>query len=276
MAATPLQICMLGSAIANGGKVYQPTLIDRLEEWQYDRNGQRQQVITKIPPKLRANLLEHGVKKRDMDNMREGMRLVVNDPKGTGKSAQSKIWTIAGKTGTAQKDRFDENKKKFVDNRTWFMSFAPYEAPKIAVCVMVVNGKAGGAVPAPIAKRVIEQTLSLFPDNEGKYTGRVPKVQPLEPAKGHFNYLEKPAFKDDDSVTAPDEEEATGEDDDTADTGPAAGIPEPVTKPAPRAQIVLEEDDKKATTAPKLQPVQFRLKSDPPNPPPAAPPAKAR
>jgi penicillin-binding protein 2 len=278
MAATPLQICMLGAAIANGGKVYQPTLIDHTEEWQYDRDGQRQKVISKFKGKLRANLLEHGVKKRDMDNMREGMRLVVNAPDGTGKNALSKLWTIAGKTGTAQKKGEGERRMKD-DNRTWFMSFAPFEAPKVAVCVMVVNGKAGGSVPAPIAKRVIEQTLSLFPGNEGKYTGSIPKVRPLEPAKGHFNFLEKPAFKDDDAnATGGDEEETAAPPDEEEDTGSAAGLPEPSKPAPPKAELVPDDDEVVTETNPKLQPVQFRLKNDPPNPAPVftAPPVKTR
>jgi penicillin-binding protein 2 len=280
MAATPLQICMLGSAIANGGKVYQPTLIDHIEEWQHDRSGQRQKVISEFKGKLRTNLLEHGIKKRDMDNMREGMRQVVNGERGTGSHAKSKIWTIAGKTGTAQRKGEGDRKTKD-DNRTWFMSFAPYEDPKIAVCVMVVNGKAGGVVAAPIAKRVIEQTLSLFPGNEGKYPGRAPKEQPLDPAAGSFRYLEKPDFTDDDSTPAnPGEEEEAPDGEETEDTGPAAGMPEPA-RPAPKAEVIIDDEEDRIAAAMRkpIKPVQFRLKTDPPNsppPPPAAPAGKVR
>jgi hypothetical protein len=113
---------------------------------------------------------------------------------------------------------------------------------------------------------VIEQTLSLFPENEGKYTGRVPKVQPLEPAKGHFNFLEKPAFKDDDSNTPQDDEENTAPDEDAEDAAPTVGIPVP-SKPVPKAEVVVEDDGDKPLLRTKIQSVQFRMKTDPPNPP---------
>src|SRR5438045_9796897 len=88
------------------------------------------------------------------------MRLVVNDPRGTGKRANSPKFTVAGKTGTAEKKR-SENGHFIDDNRAWFIGFAPYEKPRLAISVLVENGKAGGAVAAPIAKTILEQAMAL-------------------------------------------------------------------------------------------------------------------
>jgi hypothetical protein len=58
--------------------------------------------------------------------------------------------------GTAQFWRDGEK-----DNHTWFIAFAPYESPKIAMAVLVQGAKAGGQVPAPIAAKIIEEILAL-------------------------------------------------------------------------------------------------------------------
>lgn len=253
VAATPLQICMLGAAVATGGKIYEPTLIHHYEEWQYDRNGQRQKIITEFTRRERVDLLTKGVKKRDMDNMREGMRRVVNMQGGTAPLARSKDYIIAGKTGTAQK-KGEGARKNETDNRTWFMSFAPFEAPQIAVSVLAVNGKSGASVAAPIAKRVIERTLAMI---AGNYN---PGVNPLEPAKGHFNHLEKPAFQSEDNVPDQNEEQASDEDD-----GNAVEVVAARTATIPKA-VPVEEDDTGAVINQTLEPVKFRLKSDRPNP----------
>ena len=263
--ATPLQIAMLAAAIGNGGKVYQPTLIDRYEEWQYDRDGRRQKVITEHQPVLRADLVAMGAKARDIEHLRDGMKRVVNDKGGTGSAARSELCLICGKTGTAQK-KGEGERAKTPDNRTWFMAFAPYDAPKLAVSVVVVNGEAGGKVSAPIAKRVIERTLGLW---AGTYKV---KPEPLEPAKGHFNKLDQVVYEGENvPVVDPEaqDEDSTGSDDDNPEAA-AVVAAHAVKDAAPKARIV-EEDDTKTLTRQTLQPVQFRSKNDPPNPPRAEP-----
>jgi penicillin-binding protein 2 len=116
---------------------------------------------------------------KQMNLIREGMRLVVNDAHGTGKNAMSSRFTVAGKTGTSQKER-SENGRTVDDNRAWFIGFAPYEKPKYAISVLVENGQAGGKVCAPIAKKIFEQAMAL---KEGQPP---PAPQRREPVKGHF------------------------------------------------------------------------------------------
>jgi penicillin-binding protein 2 len=189
------------------------------------------------------------------------MRRVVNDQGGTGSAARSEMCIVAGKTGTAQK-KGEGARAAIPDNRTWFLSFAPYEAPKLAVCVMVVNGHAGGTVSAPIAKRVIEQSLGLWAGSF-KVT-----VQPLAPAKGHFDKLDQVVYEGDNVPAADPEgldEDSTTSDDDNPEAA-AVVAARAVKATVPKARVV-DEDDSHVLTRQTLQPVQFRLKSDPPNPP---------
>lgn len=257
--ASPLQLCMLAAALGNGGRVYQPTLIDHYEEYQYDRDGRRQKVITEFKPKLLADLLKKGVKKRDFDIMREGMRLVVNDPGGTGKAAKSAMCIVAGKTSTAQRPRNGQQ-----EDRVWFMAWAPYENPTVAVAVMVINAKSGGRVAAPIARRIIEQTLGV---QAGTYNV---KVTPLDPAKGSFDRLEENPFPGE-NLPAEDPDVAEGTEEDPEETATPAPVQ---AEPAPPRAKAIPEDDAPILTRQELKPVKFRLKSDAPNP--IIPPPQAR
>jgi peptidoglycan glycosyltransferase len=76
---------------------------------------------------------------------------------GTGTAAQISGKTVAGKTGTAQTGTGTVH--------TWFICFAPAEAPQVAVAVIVenqpaVNESTGGAIAAPIAKTVLQAALA--------------------------------------------------------------------------------------------------------------------
>jgi peptidoglycan glycosyltransferase len=94
------------------------------------------------------------------------MRMVVNDPNGTGTAARIDGVTVAGKTGTAQNDGPDGNPRA---PHAWFIAFAPAEAPRVAIAVIVENGGTpgagdevtGGRVAAPIAKTMIQTLLGL-------------------------------------------------------------------------------------------------------------------
>lgn len=261
---TPLQMAMLAAAIGNGGKVFQPTLIHHYEEYQYDREGRRQKRITEFQPKLLADLIKTGVKQKDLDTMREGMWKVVNEQGGTGSRARSTLWEIAGKTSTAQrKGRVWEDGKMVLkqDDRVWFMAYAPAEKPTIAVAVMVINGKGGGRVAAPIAKRIIEQSLGL---DSGTFHVA---PAPLDPAMGSYKHLDEVVFEGDSIPPAEEESPETpgateGEED------PATAEPDntPAEPAPPKAQVV-PEDDVPVLTSQTLQPVKFRSKTDPPNPP---------
>jgi penicillin-binding protein 2 len=187
--ASPLQMCMVAATIANRGRSFAPKLVSRVVE----PNGvdaidpDSQLLLIPKEPELRADLHASGITDEEIELVRRGMWKVVNEPGGTGKRAQVKGVEVAGKTGTAQFWR-DVNGKKEKDNHTWFISFAPYESPKFAVCVFVQGAKSGGGVSAPIAQRIFEQGLALE-------KGFDPGLVALEPAVGSFAPIEEVNYK---------------------------------------------------------------------------------
>jgi penicillin-binding protein 2 len=132
---TPLQMAAYTATIANKGTYYQPhvvrSVIDRLtgktEPVQVDK--ERLPISTEV-----------------WDIVRQGMYRVVNG-NGTGYSARLSGIKVAGKTGTAQNPHGEDH--------AWFVAFAPYEKPKIAVAVILENAGAGGTAAAPVAGSVI-------------------------------------------------------------------------------------------------------------------------
>jgi len=175
--ATPLQMAALAGAVANGGTVYYPRLIDRVV-------AQDGTVISQEPARVRANLVDDvGLTKDQIETVRRGMWKVVNEGGGTAGRARIKGWEVAGKTGTAQ---FSRSGVK--DNHTWFVSFAPYNDPKYVVVVFVQGAKSGGGVSAPIAAKILEDIKKM---NEG---GEAPQLAALDPAKGSFSFVESVDF----------------------------------------------------------------------------------
>ncbi len=180
--ASPLQMAMVVATIANRGISYTPRLIARVVDQQ--GNDLKKEDGTLVAPpegKVRADLHAVGITDKQIESVRDGMRRVVES--GTGKRAQIKGVVVAGKTGTAQ---FWRGTKK--DNHTWFITFAPYETPKYAICVMVQGAKSGGGVSAPIAQKIMEESLALE-------KGYDPGLAALTPAPGSFAPIELVDFK---------------------------------------------------------------------------------
>jgi penicillin-binding protein 2 len=102
-----------------------------------------------------------------LELVREAMVGVVNDPGGTGRGARINDYKVAGKTGTAQVVSLDSqsDKRKHRDH-AWFTSYAPAESPEIAVTVLIEHGGKGGAVAAPIAKKILEIYKKLKEERE--------------------------------------------------------------------------------------------------------------
>ncbi|MFZ4779158.1 MAG: penicillin-binding transpeptidase domain-containing protein, partial [Terrimicrobiaceae bacterium] len=175
--ASPLQMAMVASAIANGGTVYYPRLIDRIV-------AQDGTVAAQEPARVRSSLIaDAGLTAEQVEKVRRGMWKVVNESGGTAGRARIKDFEVAGKTGTAQFKRSGID-----DNHTWFISFAPYEAPRYAVVTFVQGAKSGGGVSAPIAAKIIEDILKMEKGED------VPQLAALEPAKGNFRFVESIDF----------------------------------------------------------------------------------
>ena len=148
--ASPIQMAMIGAAVANGGTSYFPRLIDKVV-------AQDGTVVLEEPSRVRSSLItDGGLTLEQIEKVRNGMRRVVNEDGGTARRARIKGMEVAGKTGTAQFKR-----KGIEDNHTWFLCFAPYDVPKYAVCVIVQGAKSGGGVAAPVAAQILEQAFAL-------------------------------------------------------------------------------------------------------------------
>lgn len=170
MLATPLQMAVLAATLANGGKVPQPAL--RSQE------GKRS---------WRADLTAEGLPVAQIEQLREGMRLVVHGESGTGKAARSEKAVIAGKTGTAQNWRRIDG-ERVEDNHAWFIGFAPYDKPTLAFAILKNGGKSGGGDCAPVAKRIVEEALALPADGSGE-------VKAVETSEGRLNALRKASWE---------------------------------------------------------------------------------
>jgi penicillin-binding protein 2 len=212
--ASPLQMAMVTAALANGGTVYYPRLVDRV----VSQNGT---VVQQEPPRVRSNLVKDGgLTQAQIEEVRDGMWKVVNAGGGTASRAKNSKIPTAGKTGTAQ---FWRSGKK--DNHTWFIAFAPYENPEYAVAVFVQGAKSGGGVSAPIAAKILDEIQKY---KSGKDDIR---LAALEPAKGNFLFTESIDF--DRSVAASNK---LNDDEETAESPSASGQENrPVDTPNVRA-----------------------------------------
>jgi penicillin-binding protein A len=138
---TPLQMAMVAAAIANGGILMKPHVVDRI----VDPDGN---VVTRTSPEQYREVMKAGTA-ADLTAM---MRLVVES--GTGTAAQIPGVPVAGKTGTAETGRQGQND-------TWFIAFAPADRPRVAVAVALHNQSGtGGSTAAPIAKALMQTLLS--------------------------------------------------------------------------------------------------------------------
>ena len=147
IAVTPLQIAVMISAIANGGKVFWPRLVARVEP-QDILSGE----ATTVYPQGRVR--DHlGVSARSLRIVREAMLADVDDPQGSGRLAAVPGMRICAKTGTAQ---IMDERNRVIDWTTWFASYAPYDNPRYTVIVTVESGKSGGLTCAPIAQKIYQ------------------------------------------------------------------------------------------------------------------------
>lgn len=154
--ATPLQLAMATAIMANGGRHIRPHLLN-------SSTGPKKIAVGNYPD---YNLPYAG-KPEDWALMRAAMRDVAHGDGGTARGTGYGItgYEMAGKTGTAQVKgikqgaKYDESTvgERFLDH-AWFIGFAPAEHPKIAVAVLVENGKHGSAV-APIARALFDYEI---------------------------------------------------------------------------------------------------------------------
>jgi peptidoglycan glycosyltransferase len=138
---TPLQMAMVASAVADGGRLMKPHLVDRV----VDRDGR---TVDRVQPQQQSRVMSAS----SAQKVNQMMQNVVREGSGTAAALQG--IDVAGKTGTAEVDR------SCGPNQLWFIAFAPAKNPKVAVAATVECGQGtGGTVAAPIAKAVMQELL---------------------------------------------------------------------------------------------------------------------
>ena len=140
---TPMQMAVMVAAIANGGYVLWPRLVQRIEPLEAGAGP-----TTNFPAGLVRNRVQ--IHPRTLNLLRAAMLADVEEKDGTGTAAAVPGITICGKTGTAQ---VQDSAGHETGRNLWFASYAPYENPRYAVVVMVESstGGFGGTICAPIA-----------------------------------------------------------------------------------------------------------------------------
>lgn len=137
---TPLQMAMVAATVANGGVLMEPHLVDRITSPDGD-------IVTRTKP----DEVRRVMRAKTAAALTPMMVQVVES--GTGTAAQISGVDVAGKTGTAETGRNNEND-------TGFIAFAPADAPTIAIAVFLQDQDGtGGSTAAPIAKTVLETLL---------------------------------------------------------------------------------------------------------------------
>lgn len=134
IATTPLQMAMVAAALANGGRRVHPRLLMGVRTHGAD-------AFTEPPVDPPVPL---GWDPASLRVVREGMRDVVMAEDGTGRRLRVPGVALAGKTGTAEYGRKEEGKK-----RGWMIAFGPFEAPRLAVAMVVEDAVSGGITVAP-------------------------------------------------------------------------------------------------------------------------------
>ncbi|MEI9897888.1 MAG: penicillin-binding transpeptidase domain-containing protein [Chthoniobacter sp.] len=212
--------------------------------------------------------------KEQIDIIRHGLWMVVNDAGGTGAKGRVKGITVAGKTGSAQAT--DRGKEDMI---AWFCCFAPFEKPRYAICTMVQGGHHGGGVAGPIAQHILEQIIGM---EQGSYNVELTK---LEPAYNPHPFEKIEALTDYKATginltpEAPSEEESA----DTHGSGARAQMGGNGAQPDIRAEADARGRVQPGRVAPTPKPVDnrsflqkfFGVKSSAPNPPrPSGPPSR--
>lgn len=150
---TPIQLATMLARIVNGGYAITPTFIKQDTPQKTEKLNIRPENIAIV---------------------KQGMFEVVNGTGGTATRAKLKLKNIkmGGKTGTTQVRRIslqerasgikrDEDLPWKYRNHAWFMAYAPHDNPQYAIAVIVEHGRSGSGVAAPIASKILEETIKL-------------------------------------------------------------------------------------------------------------------
>ncbi len=140
LGVTPLQMADYAAMLGTKGEFHQPHVVEYIE----DKTNHHIDSVQSASRRLQLS-------EKTWELVREGMRRCVMSPGGTGGAARIPGIEVGGKTGTAENPHGKDH--------AWFIGFAPFDHPKIAICVLVENAGYGGSYAAPIAGLCMEQYL---------------------------------------------------------------------------------------------------------------------
>ncbi len=163
MLATPLQLAVATATLATRGERFQPRIVAAVED---AMTGERS-----VGQPVSMGNVDIG-NEFYWRNVLDAMHDVLQGPTGTARAVGTGAsYEMAGKSGTAQvvsiaqDEEYDEEEiEERLRDHALFVSFAPYDEPKIAVAVIVENGSSGSSVAAPIAKAVMDEYLGYGAD----------------------------------------------------------------------------------------------------------------
>ena len=150
---TPLQLANAFSAFANGGTLWKPRLVKYIES----TDGK---IYKEFLPEKEGEL---NLNPKTIEILNSALWGVVNEPGGTGKNAKLSGIDVCGKTGTSQVLGLPQNEiarrakrlAAFQKDHALFVCYAPLKNPEIAVAVILENAGGGGAVAAPVARKIL-------------------------------------------------------------------------------------------------------------------------
>jgi len=151
MGASPMQMVRYVAALGNFGTLLQPRFVRAYR----DKNSGAIVELPTVQEKL-------PISKSTFDLVRNGMLLAVEN--GTGGRARVPNVKVAGKTGTAQNPHGEDH--------AWFICFAPFEKPTVAIAVLVENAGFGGTIAAPIAGEWLKRYFQKYPTAETQLADR--------------------------------------------------------------------------------------------------------
>lgn len=157
LTTTPLQMAMVTSAIANGGMVYKPRLVQAYRKPNED-------YFVDAPLRKGEPM---GWSQTALTTVRGGMRDVIMGEKGTARRAAVDGLDYAGKTGTAEYWEWIDG-ERHTKNHAWMIAFAPFHDPQYAVAFIIEDGVSGGRTVGPGLKQLMTGLLSKL-----KAEGRV-------------------------------------------------------------------------------------------------------
>ncbi|MCI8587177.1 MAG: penicillin-binding protein 2 [Clostridia bacterium] len=174
---TPLQMAKYMATFVNGGKEVKPTIIKSIIN--NDLTEENKEEIRKYSnQKLgieEEETTEFSIKQEYLQVILEGMRSVTNETGGTAYSIFKNFnIEVGGKTGSAQAGKKDG--KDVV--HAWFMGFAPFDKPEIAVVVMVEDGS-HGSYSAEVVREIMEEYFGMNSNNVYESTTAIPYMEQI-------------------------------------------------------------------------------------------------